>query len=50
VAFHQTVNQALSGTLIPAAKNEQLKSLLETGLKLFESHQMHAEHLAQSLK
>jgi len=50
VAFHQTVNQALSGTLIPAAKNEELKSLLETGLKLFESHQMHAEHLAQSLK
>jgi putative membrane protein len=50
VAFHQTVNKALSGTLIPAAKNEELKSLLETGLKLFESHQMHAEHLAQSLK
>jgi len=50
VAFHRTVNQALSGTLIPSAKNEELKSLLETGLKLFESHQMHAEHLAQSLK
>jgi putative membrane protein len=50
VAFHQTVNKALSGTLIPAARNEELKSLLETGLKLFESHQMHAEHLAQSLK
>jgi putative membrane protein len=50
VAFHQTVNKALSGTLIPSARNEELKSLLETGLKLFESHQMHAEHLAQSLK
>lgn len=50
VAFHRTVNGALSGTLIPAARNAELKSLLETGLKLFQSHQLHAEHLAQSLK
>jgi putative membrane protein len=50
VAYHKTVNGALSGTLIPSAHNAQLKSLLETGLKLFQSHQMHAEHLAQSLK
>jgi putative membrane protein len=50
VAFHKTVNGALSGTLIPSAQNAELKSLLETGLKLFQSHQMHAEHLAQSLK
>ncbi|OOG61018.1 hypothetical protein B0E47_00995 [Rhodanobacter sp. B05] len=50
VAFHKTVNGALSGTLIPAAQNPELKSLLETGLKLFQSHQMHAEHLAQGLK
>jgi len=50
VAYHQTVNSALSGTLIPSARNVELKSLLETGLKLFQSHQMHAEHLAQSLK
>ncbi|TAM60856.1 MAG: DUF4142 domain-containing protein [Rhodanobacter sp.] len=50
VAYHRTVNNALSGTLIPSAQNAELKSLLETGLKLFQSHQMHAEHLAQSLK
>ncbi|MHB1059130.1 MAG: DUF4142 domain-containing protein [Rhodanobacter sp.] len=50
VAFHKTVNGALEGTLIPSAQNAQLKSLLQTGLKLFQSHQMHAEHLAQSLK
>ncbi|HEY8586752.1 MAG TPA: DUF4142 domain-containing protein [Rhodanobacter sp.] len=49
VAFHKAVNAALSDTLIPAAQNAELKSLLETGLKLFQSHQMHAEHLAQSL-
>lgn len=50
VAYHQTVNDALSGTLIPATQNAELKSLLETGLKLFKEHQMHAEHLAQGLK
>jgi putative membrane protein len=50
VAFHKTVNGALKSTLIPSAKNAELKSLLETGLTLFGEHQMHAEHLASSLK
>ena len=49
VAYHKTVNSALSSTLIPDAQNAQLKSLLETGLKLFKEHQMHAEHLAAAL-
>lgn len=46
VAYHKTVNGALSATLIPNAQNGELKALLETGLKLFGEHQMHAEHLA----
>jgi len=50
VAYHQTVNGALEKTLIPSARNPELKSLLETGLTLFREHQMHAEHLAASLK
>lgn len=50
VAFHKTVNDALAQTLIPSAQNAELKSLLETGAKLFQSHQQHAEHLAASLK
>ena len=50
VAYHKTVNGALSGTLIPSASNGELKSLLETGLTLFREHQTHAEHLAASLK
>src|SRR5579863_9264133 len=45
VAYHSAVNGALRTTLIPDASNPQLKSLLETGLKLFTSHQAHAEHL-----
>ena len=50
VAYHKTVNGALSGTLIPSARNVELKALLTTGLKLFQEHQMHAEHLAAQLK
>lgn len=49
-AFHKTVNGALSQTLIPSADNAELKALLETGRTLFGEHQMHAEHLAASLK
>jgi putative membrane protein len=49
-AYHKTVNGALEGTLIPSAQNGELKSLLQTGLKLFREHQMHAEHLSASLK
>ena len=49
VAFHRTVNNALRTLLIPGAKNAELKALLETGLRLFGEHQMHAEHLASEL-
>jgi putative membrane protein len=50
VAFHKTVNGALESTLIPSAKNGELKSLLETGLTLFREHQAHAEQVAKELK
>ena len=50
VAYHKTVNAALKTTLIPAAQNPDLKALLETGLKLFEGHQQHAEHVASMPK
>jgi len=50
VAYHKTVNGALEGTLIPSAKNGELKSLLETGLNLFREHQAHAEQVARAFK
>jgi putative membrane protein len=50
VAFHRTVNGALKTTLIPEAHNAELKSLLETGLALFEEHQKHAEQLETKLR
>ncbi len=49
VAYHKTVNQALKATLIPSANNSELKSLLETGLKIFQGHEQHAEHLASTI-
>jgi putative membrane protein len=36
--------------LIPAASNAELKSLLQTGLKIFQGHQQHAEQVAAKLK
>ena len=50
VAYHRTVNGALSSTLIPSADNAELKALLKIGLTLFQEHQAHAEHLARGLK
>jgi putative membrane protein len=50
VAYHKTVNGALQSTLIPSSSNAELKGLLETGLKIFQGHQQHAEHVAAELK
>ena len=49
VAYHKTVNGALEQLLIPSAANGELKSLLQTGLKLFQGHQQHAEHVAAAI-
>jgi putative membrane protein len=50
VAFHKTVNNALETQLIPSAQNGELKSLLQTGLKIFQGHEQHAEHVDATLK
>jgi putative membrane protein len=50
VAFHKTVDGALETLLIPSATNAELKSLLETGLKIFQGHEQHAEHVVAELK
>ena len=50
VAYHKAVNGALETQLIPAASNAELKSLLQTGLKIFQGHEQHAEHVAAELK
>jgi putative membrane protein len=50
VAYHRMVDNALEQTLIPDARNGELKSLLQTGLKLFQMHEQHAEQLVADLK
>jgi putative membrane protein len=50
VAYHQQVNAALENLLIPSAQNAELKALLQTGLKIFQGHEQHAEHVAADLQ
>ncbi|HTO30474.1 MAG TPA: DUF4142 domain-containing protein [Pararhizobium sp.] len=50
IAYHKQVNGALETLLIPSAQNAELKDLLQTGLKLFQGHQQHAEHVATMLE
>lgn len=50
VAYHKTVDGALENTLIPSASNGELKDLLQTGLKIFQGHEQHAEQVAAKFK
>jgi putative membrane protein len=50
VAYHKAVDGALETTLIPSASNAELKSLVQTGLKIFQGHEQHAEHVAAMVK
>ena len=50
IAYHKQVNGALETQLIPQASNAELKGLLQTGLKVFQGHEQHAEHVAADLK
>jgi putative membrane protein len=50
VAYHKAVDSALETTLIPNSSNADLKNLLQTGLKIFQGHEQHAEHVAASMK
>jgi putative membrane protein len=49
VSYHESVIGALDQTLMPNAKNAELKSLLETGRPIFTSHLEHAKQLQKSL-
>jgi putative membrane protein len=50
VTYHQTVLDAIDKTLIPSAKNEELKALLVKVRPAFVAHLEHAKHLKASLK
>jgi len=50
VAYHQAVIDAATNTLIPNAKNAELKSALQNAAPLLQGHLQHAQQLDQSLK
>ena len=49
LGYHQAVNQAVEGTLIPNAKNVELKALLKTALRTFKIHEGHAEMMNKNV-
>jgi putative membrane protein len=49
VAYHQAVIDALDKTLIPSAKNDELKALLVKVRPAFVAHLDHAKHLQATL-
>ena len=50
VTYHQAVLDAIDKTLIPNAKNEELKALLVKVRPAFVAHLEHAKHLQSTLK
>jgi len=50
VTYHEAVIKAMDDTLIPNAKNADLKALLEKGKPIFVSHLDHAKEVQSSLK
>jgi putative membrane protein len=50
VAYHQTVLDAVDKTLIPSAKNAELKELLVKVRPAFVAHLDHAKHIQSTLK
>jgi len=49
VEYHQQVLSAINDTLIPNAKNAELKGLLEKVVPAFQAHLDHAKHLQTQL-
>jgi putative membrane protein len=50
VAYHQAVLDAVDKTLVPNAKNDELKALLVKVRPAFVAHLEHAKHIQASLK
>lgn len=50
VSYHQTVLDAINKTLIPNAKNAELKDLLEKVGPVIDAHLQHAKHIQASMK
>ncbi len=49
LVFHQSVIEAIKGTLLPAIKNEQFRTLVTQALPAFEHHLAHTKVVAKKL-
>ena len=49
VAYHQKVIAAVEGLLVPQAKNEDLKALLQEVLPILQGHLEHAQMVRKKL-
>lgn len=50
VTYHQAVLDAIDKTLLPNAKNAELKGLLEKVRPVIDAHLQHAKHMQASMK
>lgn len=49
LAYHQTVNGLVEGTMIPNIDNEEVRALFQQGLDIFKVHEGHAEMMVKAV-
>lgn len=49
LAYHKAVNDLVKNSFIPNIENKDVKALFEAGLKIFQTHQSHAEMMVSQL-
>ncbi len=50
LAYHQTVNGLVEGTMIPNIDNAEVRALFQQGLEIFKVHEGHAEMMVEAVK
>jgi len=49
LAYHKAVNGLMADSFIPNIENAEVKALFEAGLKIFKTHEEHAEMMVKKL-
>ena len=50
LAYHKAVNDLVENAFIPNIENGEVKALFETGLKIFQAHEDHAEMMVKAVQ
>ncbi|MGI9510253.1 MAG: DUF4142 domain-containing protein [Geminicoccaceae bacterium] len=50
LAYHKAVNELVEKTFIPNIENEEVRALFEEGLRIFKTHEDHAEMMVEALQ